>query len=79
MQSELINPHTGTPAPAGDVVAHLLAHLHPVLTEHAEHETVEPVLTSILQEGTGAHRQRQACRTENNLSTILHAALPATP
>ncbi|KLU08845.1 carboxylate--amine ligase [Kocuria sp. SM24M-10] len=79
VQGQLISPYSGTPTPAGDVVAHLLEHLHPVLTEHAEHDAVESVLTGILEDGTGAHRQRQACRTENNLSTILHAALPATP
>jgi glutamate---cysteine ligase / carboxylate-amine ligase len=79
LESYLINPHTGTPAPAGDVVSHLLEHLHPVLTEYGEHDTVQTVLTTILREGTGAHHQRQTHHPGQDLTEIIDAALNTTP
>ncbi|MFI7743759.1 glutamate--cysteine ligase [Kocuria rhizosphaericola] len=77
VESYLINPHTGTPAPAGDVVTHLLELLHPVLTEYDELDAVEPVLATILREGTGAHHQREAHGVEKDLTGVIRAALPA--
>ena len=79
LESSLVNPHTGTPAPAGDVVSHLLEHLHPVLTEYGEHDTVQAVLTTILRDGTGAHHQRQTHHSGQDFTEIIHAALAAAP
>ncbi|WP_144836688.1 glutamate--cysteine ligase [Kocuria rosea] len=79
LESYLINPHTGTPAPAGDVVTHLLEHLHPVLTEYAELDAVETVLATILREGTGAHHQRQARRANGDLQDVTRSAITPIP
>lgn len=78
VESYLVDPRTGTPAPAGDVVTRLLEHLHPVLTEYDELDAVETVLATILREGTGAHHQREAHGAEKNLTGVIRAALPAT-
>ena len=61
------------------MVSHLLEHLHPVLTEYGEHDTVQAVLTTILRDGTGAHHQRQTHHSGQDFTEIIHAALAAAP
>src|SRR5699024_9050831 len=51
VDSELIQPDTGKPAPAAEVVDQLLDGVRPVLSEYNELSTVETVVTDILQSG----------------------------
>lgn len=78
VESELIQPHTGTPAPAADVVAQLLDGLRPVLTEYNELGTVETVVADILQSGSGARIQRAAYAEHHDFYDVMRAALDAT-
>lgn len=78
VEGRLIDPTTGTPAPAGDVVARLLETLRPVLAEYGEEERVEAVVTNILRQGTGARHQRQAYAARHDLRDVVAAALEVT-
>ena len=71
----LVNPLTGRPSSAGDVVAELLDHIGPVLVEWQEAALVESVITSILRNGSGADRQRQSyMKTKELTLVVLEAA-----
>jgi len=71
----LVNPLTGRPSPAGDVVAGLLSHIDQVLVEWQESALVERVITSILRNGSGAERQRESyMKTKELASVVLEAA-----
>ncbi|MGQ1840124.1 glutamate--cysteine ligase 2 [Kocuria turfanensis] len=78
VEGQLIDPATGTPAPAGDVIAGLLATLRPVLSASEEEDTVEAVLTDILRRGTGARHQREAYAARHDLRDVVAAAVDAT-
>ena len=78
VEGQLINPATGTPAPAGDVVAHLLETVRPVLAEYQEEERIEAVIAGILREGTGARRQRGAYRHRGDVREVVRQAIEAT-
>lgn len=74
----MIDPVTGTPVPAGDVVTRLLETLRPVLAEYGEEEHVETVITDILRRGTGARHQRQAYAARHDLRDVVAAAVETT-
>lgn len=76
--AELINPLTGTLAPAREAVAQLLEVVGPVLAEYNEHDTVRTVVADILHAGTGARLQRQAYTHHGGFNDVMHAALEAT-
>ncbi len=78
VDSELIQPHTGKPAPAAEVVDQLLDGVRPVLTEYNELSTVETVVTDILQSGSGARIQRAAYAQRHDFYDVMQAALEAT-
>ena len=71
----LVNPLTGRPSSAGDVVAELLDHIGAVLVEWQEAALVESVITSILRRGSGAERQRESyMKTKELALVVLEAA-----
>jgi glutamate---cysteine ligase / carboxylate-amine ligase len=74
----LIDPATGTPAPAGDVITSLLDTLGPVLAEYGEEPLVDLVVADILRTGTGAQHQREAYTARHDLGDVMAAALRAT-
>ncbi|MGX5358236.1 glutamate--cysteine ligase [Kocuria sp. KH4] len=75
VEAQLVSPVTGTAAAAGEVVAELLELLHPVLSEAGEEEHVQAVVATILREGTGARRQREAYASRHDLHDVVAAAL----
>ncbi|WP_069387639.1 glutamate--cysteine ligase [Cellulosimicrobium cellulans] len=80
----LISPATGTPRPSGHVAAELLELLRPVLDEYGEDDLVQSVVTTILDEGSGARRQRQAFARRHDAADVVDDALdvgtpPAAP
>lgn len=78
VEDRLVDPTTGTPAPAGDVLARLLDLVRPVLTEYGEEQQVETVVADILRRGTGARRQRQAYAARHEPRDVIADALAAT-
>lgn len=78
LESALVNPHTGAPAPAAEVVAELLEMLRPVLAEYGETEQVTGVIAEILRTGTGAQHQREAYLDARDTHDVVAAALYST-
>ncbi|AGF71086.1 glutamate--cysteine ligase [Corynebacterium halotolerans] len=74
----LIDPVTGAPAPAGEVVGHLLESLRPVFIEYGEEAAVEAAVADMLGEGSGARRQREAYSARHDLRDVVTLALEAT-
>lgn len=75
---ELIDPATGTPAPAGDVMIRLLHVVGPVLAEYGERSSIEAGVAKILREGTGSQYQREVYAERHSLGDVMTAALDAT-
>lgn len=78
VEGQLIDPATGDPAPAGDVIARLLDAVRPVLSEYGEEESIETAVAEILRRGTGARRQRQAFAARRQMLDVVADALDAT-
>src|SRR5690625_552034 len=78
VESELIQPLTGTPGPARDAIAQLLDELVPVLAEYNEEESVHTVLADILAGGFVSHIQRQAYAQHHNLHRVMQTVVEAT-
>lgn len=75
---ELIDPATGCPAPAGDVMIRLLNVVGPVLAEYGEQSAVDAGVARILRDGTGAQLQREVYAERHSLGDVMTAALTAT-
>lgn len=78
VEAELIDPHTGTLAPAQDVVAQFLHEVQPVLTEYHELQTVEAVVADMLHNGTGAQLQRRAYAHRRDFQDVMREAIEVT-
>lgn len=76
--AELIQPRTGTLAPAKDVIAQFLDEIRPVLAEYDEEKTVETVVSDILHTGSGAQIQRQAYAERHDFRDVMRLALDVT-
>jgi glutamate---cysteine ligase / carboxylate-amine ligase len=74
----LVDPVTGRPIAAGDVVAELLGYIRPVLEEWQEEALVENAVTDILRRGPGARRQREAYERSGDLATVVREAVELT-
>lgn len=71
LQGELVDPGTGRPAPAGDVVGRLLEHLRSALEEHDDAAFVDGGVESLLAGRTGAGRQRAAFRRAGGIDDVV--------
>lgn len=74
----LVSPASQAPAPAGEVVAELLEHVRPALAASGEQQHVESVVASVLRDGSGARRQREARAARGEPRDVVHAAVAAT-
>lgn len=74
----LVDPSTGTPAPARDVVSRLVDVVRPVLADYGDEGPVETIVSRILCRGTGAERQREAFAGRQEIRDVVAAALEAT-
>lgn len=78
LAAELIDPATGHPVPAADVIRGLLATIRPVLVEYGEETAVTAVVREFLEHGSGAHRQRAVYAARNEMRDVVSFALGAT-
>ncbi|OUM42687.1 glutamate--cysteine ligase [Arthrobacter sedimenti] len=84
LDGELMDPLTGRPRAAFDVVMGLLDSIRPVLKDQGELGTVEFLLFQVLARGTGAVRQRRIYEQTGSLREVIADAvritnLPVTP
>jgi carboxylate-amine ligase len=73
--ADLVDPLTGQPRPAFEVVMSLLDHIQPVLKEQGEFSVVEFMLFQLLARGTGADRQRAAFANSGSLCGVIADAV----
>jgi carboxylate-amine ligase len=78
LEGRLVDPVSGAPVPAADVVGRLLDVVRPVLVDYGEEDVVEAVVTRILREGNGAQAQREAFAARQEPQDIVAAAVAAT-
>jgi carboxylate-amine ligase len=84
LDGDLLDPLTGRPRAAFDVVLALLDHLSPVLQEQGELGTVEFLLFQVVARGSGAVRQRSIQKQTGSLREVIADAVritnvPVTP
>lgn len=78
LRGDLVDPLTGAPRAAFDVVLSLLDHLQPVLKKQGDLEVVESLLFQVLTRGTGAARQREAYAKAGSLRDVVADAVRAS-
>ena len=78
LTGDLVDPRTGRPAPAAEVVHALVAHVREALTDSGDLDLVEHGLAEVLRRGTGATRQREVFDLTGNLAAVVRAAVAAT-
>ncbi|MBB3675252.1 glutamate--cysteine ligase [Modestobacter versicolor] len=78
VSADLVDPRSGRPAPAAEVVAALLDHVRPALEDSGDRELVEHGVAEVLRRGTGADLQRRAFAETGDLAAVVRAAVAAT-
>jgi glutamate---cysteine ligase / carboxylate-amine ligase len=78
MTAELVSPVTGRPAPAGEVVDALVAHVRPALEASGDLDEVTALLDQVHGTGTGAECQRAAFAERGSFADVLAMAVEAT-
>ncbi|MDQ4038404.1 MAG: glutamate--cysteine ligase [Actinomycetota bacterium] len=74
LEGELVQPSTGRPAPAVEVVAALLDHIRAALSDAGDLGVVKDLLGILLDRGNGARAQRETfTRTQNLNAVVLEA------
>jgi glutamate---cysteine ligase / carboxylate-amine ligase len=79
LSGDLVDPRTGRPAPAAEVIGALLDHLRPALADAGDEQRVTDGLAALLRRGTGSDLQRQVHRdTGGDLGAVVRAAVAVT-
>lgn len=74
----LLDPLTGRPRPADEVVHQLLDHVRPALRECGDEVAVTEALERVLAVGNGADRQRDTWERTGNLADVVADAVRVT-
>lgn len=78
VRGQLLDPCSGRPAPAADVVAALLDHVGPALDDNGDTARVTARAEHVLATGSGAQRQREAYDRTGDLATVVAEARELT-
>ncbi|WUH89480.1 glutamate--cysteine ligase [Streptomyces sp. NBC_00433] len=78
LTGDLVDPRTGTPSPAADVVGSLLERLAPALKELGDTDRVTAGVQQLIDNGTGAARQRAAL-AQGGTERLLDLIAPEPP
>jgi len=78
LSGELVDPRTGRPAPAAEVVGALLEHVRPALADAGDERRVEEGIAELLHRGTGADLQRRVHEQAGDLAAVVRAAVAVT-
>jgi carboxylate-amine ligase len=78
VSGDLVDPRTGRPAPAADVVAALVEHVRTALTESGDLELIERGVAEVFRRGSGADLQRRVFAETGDLAAVVRAAVAAT-
>ncbi len=75
---DLVDPRTGHPAPAAEVVGALVAHVQPALADAGDLAAVQRGVADVLRRGTGADLQRAVFAETGDLTAVVRRAVAAT-
>ncbi|MCZ2850917.1 carboxylate-amine ligase [Modestobacter sp. VKM Ac-2978] len=75
---DLVDPRTGRPAPAAEVVTALVEHVRAALRDSGDAERVEAGVADVLRRGTGATLQRAVFDETSDPAAVVRAAVAAT-
>jgi carboxylate-amine ligase len=75
---DLVDPRSGRPAPAAEVVAALVDHVRPALAAVGDDQRVTDGLAALLRRGNGAVLQRAVYAETGDLAAVVRAAVGAT-
>jgi glutamate---cysteine ligase / carboxylate-amine ligase len=78
LTGDLVDPVTSRPAPAADVVAALVEHVRPALTDLGDVAFVEQGVAEVLRRGSGVTLQRRVFAATGDLAAVVRAAVTAT-
>ncbi len=78
VRGELVDPFSGRPRPAADVIRTLLEHVDAALTANGDRETVGREVDRVLTDGTGADRQCELMKRTGDLSAVVRGAAEIT-
>jgi carboxylate-amine ligase len=78
LDGDLIQPGTGRPAPARQVIAALIEHVRPALADAGDLDTVTGRLAELLARGNGAAFQRAAYARSGRVADVVASALEQT-
>jgi carboxylate-amine ligase len=78
LSGDLVDPRSGRPAPAADVLAALVAHVRPALARHGDEDRVDAGVAELLRRGNGAVLQRSVYEETGDLAAVVRAAVAAT-
>ena len=74
----LVDPRSGRPAPAADVVRTLVAPVRPALPDSGDVDRVEDGVAELLRRGNGATMQRAVYAQSGDLAAVVRAAVSTT-
>jgi carboxylate-amine ligase len=75
---DLVDPRTGRPAPAAEVLGALLEHVRPALADAGDEQRVADGVAALLRRGTGADLQRRVREETGDLAAVVRAAVEVT-
>jgi carboxylate-amine ligase len=78
LAQDLIDPGSGTPRPAAEVVAALVAHVAAALQDSGDRALVDETVARLLAHGPGASRQRELYARSADLRAVLLEAADLT-
>jgi carboxylate-amine ligase len=78
LDADLVDPRTGRPAPAADVLRALVEHVRPALADADDEERITAGVAGVLGRGSGAVLQRSVYRETDDLAAVVRAAVAAT-
>lgn len=78
LDGDLLDPRTGTPRPAGEVVDGLLRHIDGGFADGSEAARVSEHVREIIRRGTGAARQRASFARHGSGASVIRDAVAAT-
>ena len=78
LAADLVDPRTGRPAPAAEVLAALVAHVAPALEASGDTDLVHRGLDRVLGRGSGATRQREVLARTGSLAGVVRDAVAVT-
>ncbi|MPV36978.1 glutamate--cysteine ligase [Georgenia subflava] len=78
VSGQLLEPLTGRPRPAGQVLADLVAYLRPALAVFGDEELVTERVDAVLTRGNGASRQREVLSRTGQLADVVAHSVRVT-